>query len=161
MTEQSHAITVSHPPDAALRVLNPIMKLLLRTPLMGGARNQLMVVGYTGRKSGRHYSIPLSAHLIDNILYALTGASWKHNFRDGAPAQVLYDGKTTTMRGELITDQALVADLYSRCAESYGVKRAERAMGLKFSGGQMPSRDEFAEAVNQLHLAAIRFTPAT
>jgi hypothetical protein len=161
MTEQPNAITISHPPDAVLRFINPMMKLLLRTPLMGAARNQLMVVSFTGRKSGRHYSIPLSAHLIDNILYALTGASWKQNFRDGAPAQVLYNGKTTTMRGELIADRALVADLYSRSAESYGVKGSERAMGLKFANGRLPTRDEFAEAVNQLHLAAIRFTPAS
>ncbi|MBO0879689.1 MAG: hypothetical protein J2P17_04830 [Mycobacterium sp.] len=161
MNAQSPTITTAHPPDAVLRLINPMMKLLLRTPLMGGARNQLMVVSFNGRKSGRHYSIPLSAHLIDNILYAMSDASWKHNFRDGAPAQVLHDGKTRTMRGELIADPALVADLYSRSAESYGVKGAQRAMGLKFSDGRMPSRDEFAEAVNRLHLSAIRFTPAT
>jgi hypothetical protein len=161
MTEQSNAITVSHPPDALLRVVNPLMKLLLRTPFAGPARNQLMVVDFTGRKSGRHYSIPLSAHLIDDILYAMTGATWKNNFRDGAAAQVLHDGKTTTMRGELITDKALITDLFSRCAESYGVKRAERAMGLGFRDHQMPTRDQFAEAVDELHLNAIRFTPAT
>jgi hypothetical protein len=161
MTEQSNAITVSHPPDALLRVVNPLMKLLLRTPFAGPARNQLMVVNFTGRKSGRHYSIPLSAHVIDDILYAMTGATWKNNFRDGAAAQVLHDGKTTTMRGELITDKALITDLFSRCAESYGVKRAERAMGLGFRDHQMPTRDQFAEGVDELHLNAIRFTPAT
>jgi hypothetical protein len=161
MTEQSNAITVSHPPEAFLRVVNPMMKVLLRTPFAGPARNQLMVVNFTGRKSGRHYSIPLSAHLVDGNLYAMAAATWKNNFRDGAPAQVLHNGKTTTMRGELITDKALVADLYSRCAESYGVKRAERAMGLGFRDHQMPTRDQFAEAVEQLNLRAIRFTPAT
>jgi hypothetical protein len=161
MTAQSNAITISHPPNAVLRLVNPVINLLLRTPLTGGARNQLMVVGFTGRKSGRHFSIPLSAHLVDDILYAMTGAAWRHNFRDGAPAQVLYMGKTTTMRGELIADRALAADLYSRCAESYGVKAAQRMMGLKFPGGRMPSRDEFAEAINQLHLGAVRFTPAS
>jgi hypothetical protein len=161
MTEQSNAITISHPSDALLRVVNPLMKLLLRTPFAGAARNQLMVVDFTGRKSGRHYSIPLSAHLIDDILYAMTAATWKNNFRDGAAAQVLHDGKTTTMRGELITDKALITDLFSRCAESYGVKRAERAMGLGFRDHQMPTRDQFAEAVDELHLNAIRFTPAT
>jgi hypothetical protein len=161
MTEQSNPITISHPPDAFLRVVNPIMKLLLRTPLAGAARNQLMVVNFTGRKSGRAYSIPLSAHLIDGNLYAMAAATWKNNFRDGAPAQVLHNGKTTTMRGELITDKALVADLYSRCAESYGVKRAERAMGLGFRDHKMPTHDQFAEAVEELGLRAIRFTPAT
>lgn len=161
MAEQSNAITVSHPPEALLRVVNPIMKTLLRTPFAGGARNQMMVVSFTGRKSGRQYSIPVSAHVIDNVLYAMTPATWKHNFRDGAAAKVLHKGKTESMRGELIKDKALIADLYSRCAESYGVKYAERSMGLGFRDHHMPTRDEFAEAVDQLHLAAIRFTPAT
>ena len=160
MTEQSNAITVSHPPDALLRIVNPIMKLVLHTPFAGPARNQLMVVNFTGRKSGRHYSIPLSAHVIDGILYAMTGETWKNNFRDGVTAQVLHDGKTTTMRGELITDKAHVADLYARCAESYGVKRAERVMGIGFRDHQLPTRDQFAEAVDELKLRAIRFTPA-
>ena len=160
MTEKSNPITVSPPPDALLRIVNPFMKMLLRTPFAGPARNQLMVVNFTGRKSGRHYSIPLSAHVIDDVLYAMTGATWKNNFRDGATAQVLHNGKTTTMRGELITDKAHVTDLFSRCAESYGAKRAERAMGLGFRDHQLPTHDQFAEAVDELNLRAIRFTPA-
>ena len=158
MAEQSNAITVSHPPEALLRVVNPTLKLLLRTPFAGPVRHQLMVVSFTGRKSGRQYSIPLSAHLIDDVLYAMTGAQWKLNFRGGATAQVLHDGKTRTMRGELIEDKALVTDLYVRCVESYGVKRAELAMGLGFRDHQMPTRDQFAQAVDELHLRAIRFT---
>jgi hypothetical protein len=162
MTDQSNPITTSHPPEALLRlVVNPILARLLRTPFAGAARHQFMVVDFNGRKSGRPYSLVLSAHLIDGILYALTGANWKVNFRDGAPAQVLHDGKTTAMRGELITDQAHVTDLYARCAESYGAKRAERAMGVGFRNHQMPTHDQFAEAVQQLNLRAIRFTPAT
>jgi hypothetical protein len=161
MTEQSNAITMSHPPEAFLRLVNPFVKLLLRTPFAGPARHQLMVVDFKGRKSGRPYSVVVTAHLIDGILYALTGAKWKVNFRDGAPAQVLHDGKTTAMRGELITDTAHVADLYARCAESYGAKRAERAMGVGFRNHQMPTRDQFAEAAKELGLRAIRFTPAT
>jgi hypothetical protein len=161
MTEQSSAITVSHPPDALLRFVNPMMKLLLRTPFAGPARNQLMVVDFTGRKSGRHYSLPLSAHQIDGVLYAMTGATWKNNFRDGAAAQILHDGKKTTMHGELITDKAHVIDLYARCAEGYGAKRAARAMGLGFRDNQMPNRDQWAQAVDELGLRAIRFTPAS
>src|SRR5947209_7810937 len=160
MTEQSTPISISHPPSAVLRVVNPIIKLLLRTTFAGAARNQLMVVDFTGRKTGRTYSLVLSAHLIDGTLYALSGATWKTNFRGGAPAQVRHGGKTTAMRGELITDTAQVADLYARCAESYGVKRAEQVMGIGFRDHQMPTRDQFREAVEQLGLRAIRFTPA-
>jgi hypothetical protein len=160
MTEQSHAIDVEHPPSAVLKVVNPMLGLLLRTPLAGPARKQLMVLSFTGRKTGKPYSIPVSAHVIDHDLYALTGASWKQNFRDGAPAQVVYDGKTTAMRGELIRDRVVVSDLFHRCAESYGLRRAQRTMGLKFRDQRIPTRDEFAEAVDRMHLGAVRFTPA-
>jgi hypothetical protein len=160
MAEQSYAIDVGHPPSAVLRVVNPILSALLRTPLAGPARKQLMVLSFTGRKTGQPYSIPVSAHLIDNDLYALTGAPWKQNFRGGAAAQVVYDGKTTAMRGELIRDRAVVSDLFLRCSQSYGVQRAQRMTGLKFRDQRIPTLDEFAEAVDRLHLAAIRFTPA-
>jgi hypothetical protein len=160
MAEQSYAIDVGHPPSAVLRVVNPILSTLLHTPLAGPARKQLMVLSFTGRKTGRPYSIPVSAHLINNDLYALTGAPWKQNFRGGAAAQVLHDGKTIAMRGELIRDRAVVSDLFLRCTQGYGVQRAQRMIGLKFRDQRIPTLDEFAEAVDRLHLAAIRFAPA-
>jgi hypothetical protein len=120
-----------------------------------------MVLSFTGRKTGRQFSIPVSAHIIDNDLYALTGAPWKQNFRGGAAAQVVYDGKTTAMRGELIQDPAAVSDLFLRCTQSYGVKRAQRMTGLKFHEQRIPTLEEFAEAVDRLHLAAIKLTLAT
>jgi hypothetical protein len=159
MTEQSPAVAPGHPPDALLRVANPILRRLLRTPVLGAARKQLMVLTFTGRKSGKQYSIPVSAHRIDNGLYALVGAPWKLNFRGGATAEVLHDGKATAMRGELIEDRSVVADLYHRCAESYGVKAAQRMMGLKFRDQRVPTLEEFAEAVDRDRLAAVRFTP--
>jgi hypothetical protein len=160
MTDQSHAVTLSHPPAAVLRAVNPILRFLLRTPVAGAAREQMMVVSFNGRKTGRRYSIPLSAHRIDNDLFALTSAPWKQNFRDGAAAEVLHKGKTTTMRGELIQDRAVVADLARRCAESYGAKRAQRMMGLKFRDQRIPTLEEFGEAVDRDHMAAVRLTPA-
>jgi hypothetical protein len=160
MTEQSPAVTVSHPPDAILRLVNPVLRFLLGTPILGGLREQLMVVSFTGRKTGHRYSVPVSAHRIDDQLYALTGAPWKRNFRDGADADVLLDGKSAAMRGELIEDRPVVAGLYHRCAESYGAKTAQRSMGLKFRDQRIPTLEEFTEAVERDKLAAIRFAPA-
>lgn len=160
MTEQSPAVTLSHPPAVMLRIVNPLVGRLLRTPLAGSLRQQMMVVDVTGRKTGRRYSIPLSAHQIDGQLYALTSAPWKNNFRDGAMAEVLHDGRVTAMRGELVTDPATVAELSHRCAQSYGPKRAQTMMGLKFRGGVIPTVEEFAEAARRDRFAAVRFTPA-
>jgi hypothetical protein len=160
MEEQSHQITVSHPPAAILRVVNPILRFLLRTPVMGAARNQLMVMSFRGRKTGRQYAIPLTAHRRGADLYALTGAPWRLNFRDGTAAEVFHNGTTTTMHGELIEDRSRVADLYRSFSESYGVKGAQRLIGLKFRDQRMPTLEEFTEAVEQNHLTAIRLTAA-
>ena len=159
MAEQSPAVFVSHPPDALLRFVNPAMKFLLGTPLAGPARKQLMVLSFKGRKSGNQYSIPVSAHHIDNQLYALAGAAWTRNFRNGATAEVLHDGKKTAMRGELIEDPAVFAGLAHRAAETYGVKQAQRMMGLGFREQRIPTFDEFKEAAEREHLVAVKLTP--
>jgi hypothetical protein len=135
------------------------MRFLLGTPLAGPARKQMMVVTFKGRKSGKQYSVPLSAHFVDNQLYAITSAKWKNNFRDGADAEVLHDGNRTQMRGELITDAAVVADLSRRCAESYGVKRAQRMLGLGFRDNRIPTLEEFTEAAQREKMAAVKLTP--
>ena len=119
----------------------------------------MMVLSFTGRKSGRRYSVPVSAHRIDHDLYALAGAPWRLNFRGGANAEVLHAGKTTTMHGELIEDPPAVAALSRRSAEQYGVKTAQRMMGLKFRDQRLPTIEEFTEAAKANHLGAIRFTP--
>jgi hypothetical protein len=160
MTDQSPAVTVSHPPDAMLRLVNPVLKFLLRTPLAGPARKQLMVLSFKGRKTGNPYSVPVSAHRINNQLYALAGATWTRNFRGGAAAEILLDGKTTKMRGELIEDPAAVAELSHRAAESYGVKKAQRLMGLAFRDQRIPTVEEFKEAAQRERLGAIRLTPS-
>jgi hypothetical protein len=159
MAEQSRAVVVSHPPDAVLRFVNPALKFLLGTPLAGPARKQLMVLSFKGRKTGNQYSIPVSAHHIDNQLYALAGAAWTRNFRDGAAAEVFHDGKKTAMRGELIEDPAVFAELAHRAAEAYGVKRAQRMMGLGFRDQRIPTFDEFKEAAEREHLVAVELTP--
>ena len=96
---------------------------------------------------------------IDGALYALTSAPWKNNFRDGAVAQVLHDGRTTAMRGELVTDPVAVGELSRCCAQSYGPKRAQSMMGLKFRDGGIPSVEEFTDAARRERFVAVRFTP--
>jgi hypothetical protein len=160
MTQPSPAVTVSHPPEGLLRLVNPALKFLLRTPLAGPARKQLMVLSFKGRKSGNPYSIPVSAHQVDNQLYALAGAAWTKNFRGGHPAEVLLNGKTTKMNGELIADTAVVSDLSHRLADSYGVKTAQRMMGLAFREPRIPTVEEFKEGAEREGIVAVKLTPA-
>jgi hypothetical protein len=158
MPEQP-AVEIAHPPQALLKVVNPMLNLALRSPL-GAALKDFMVVSFKGRKTGRQFAVPVSAHVIDDDLYVLLNAGWKYNFKDGARAEVRYAGKTTTMQGQLITDSATVAQLAHRAAASYGAKKAQRSMGMKFRGDTVPTVEEFTTATNRFGVAAIRLKPA-
>ncbi|KZS50180.1 hypothetical protein A4G26_20520 [Mycobacterium kansasii] len=161
MPKQLYAVEgVSDGGQRALTIIRPFVNLLLRTPFAGSAGKHFMVLTFTGRKTGREYSIPISAHWLDDSLFVLTRMRWKNNFRNGATAEIYYDGKPMTMQGELIEDRAIVADLVYRCAESYGVRRAQLIIGLKFRDKRIPSVEEFAEAAERLKWAVVRFTPA-
>jgi hypothetical protein len=153
------AIDTAHPPQLLLRVVNPALRTALRTPGLGAALKDFMVIEFTGRKSGRRFSVPVSAHHLDGGLYVILEAGWKHNFVDGAPADVWLAGKKTPMQGQLVTDPATVADIAHRVATGYGPKKAQRSMGLTFSTSTVPSLDDFTEAAKQLHIAAIELTP--
>lgn len=157
MAAQPASIEISHPPQALLRAINPVLRRVLRTRL-GSRMTEFMLVTFAGRKSGRQFTVPVSAHRLDGDLYVVLEAGWKHNFRDGAEADVHYLGKRTAMHGQLITDRSAVADITSRLAQSYGATRAQRTMGLKFRDGQVPAVAEWADAVDRLGIAAIRLT---
>ena len=49
--------------------------------------------------------------------------------------------------------------LSKRCAESYGVKRAQTMMGLKFRDAVVPSEEDFKEASVREKIYAIKLTP--
>ena len=156
MTDQP-AVDAAHPPEAMLSVVNPALKILLKTPV-GGLISDFMLVSFTGRKSGKKYSTPVSAHQLDGDLYVVLEAQWKYNFRDGADAQVSYRGNTRTMRGELITDPTAVAAIAERVASSYGAKKAQRQMGMTFRDDRLPSIAEWEDAVGRVKIAAIKLT---
>lgn len=156
MADQS-AVDAAHPPQLLLNVVNPALKVALKTPL-GGLIGDFMLVAFTGRKTGKRYATPVSAHALDGALYVVLETQWKYNFRDGADAQVTHRGKTRTMHGRLITEPAAVAEIVDRIARTYSPKKAQRQMGLTFRDGEFPTRAEWEESVRRVKIAAIELT---
>lgn len=68
---------------------NFFVKLLLRSPLHGLASQGVMLISYTGRKTGQLYTIPVS-YAMDEKEALLTTSfktrTWWRNLRGGAPA---------------------------------------------------------------------------
>jgi deazaflavin-dependent oxidoreductase (nitroreductase family) len=83
------AVEDAPPPKAVLRLLNPLLVALLRSPLHGLASKNFMLLTVTGRKSGRTYTFPIGRHEEPDGTFVLSaGGNWRHNLRGGADVRV-------------------------------------------------------------------------
>ncbi|RIK44500.1 MAG: hypothetical protein DCC55_02215 [Chloroflexi bacterium] len=94
---------------------NPIIALILRSPLHGMLSSGIMVVTYIGRKSGRTISVPVSYVRDDedgNVLWttSLRKRTWWRNLRGEALVTLRLRGKNRPARAEALEDEDEVAD---------------------------------------------------
>lgn len=87
---------------------NPIMRFVLRSPLHGIISSSILILSFTGRKSGRTYDVPLEYARDGNTLVAITQMSrvWWKNLRGGVPVTVLLQGKTLSGTATAIAGDA-------------------------------------------------------
>lgn len=98
----------ARPSMAVIGILNPIMRILLRS-IVGRLVKPFALLEFSGRRSGRHYRIPTGIYRVQNATVVFTPAAWRLNFLGCATATVYHLGRPILMTGTLITDPAAVA----------------------------------------------------
>ncbi len=83
-------------PEFMFVIVNPLVSLLLRSPLHFLASKSLMVVTFWGRKSGKKYSTPVRYLRVDNTIVSFSSddTAWWRNLREGAKANLLVQGNS-------------------------------------------------------------------
>lgn len=83
-------------PEFMFVIVNPVVALLLRSPLHFLASKSLMVVTFWGRKSGKQYSTPVRYLRFENTIVSFSSddTTWWRNLRGGAKASLLVQGHT-------------------------------------------------------------------
>src|SRR3712207_2825438 len=112
MTDIRPAVERARPPRIAVWFVNPVMRRLLRRPGSGPSR-ALMLLCFTGRKSGRAYELPVAPQRIGGRLAVLTNSPWRHNFRGGRDCVLYLRGERVEARGVLVTEVPAVVDAYA------------------------------------------------
>ena len=134
------AVERRHPPDALMRAVNPVVRFLVDRGRLG---NQLLVLHYTGRRTGRRFNVPAGYHVIDGVVSVLTNSGWRYNFTGGKDIDVTLRGRRQGARAVLIDDPDAVADVYERLIGELGPSRAAAAPGTPHQPG---SRTHFWRA---------------
>jgi hypothetical protein len=89
---------------------NPFVKILLRSPLHHFIDKNVVLIQYTGRKTGEPRSVPVNYLQMGNILHiiSLKNRNWWRSMRGGASVRVLMNGKERNGWAELVEDNKKV-----------------------------------------------------
>jgi hypothetical protein len=82
-------------PESVFSLLNPIVRALLRSPIHGFWSESLMLITFTGRKSGRVITTPVRYVRAGNNIRCFTSREipWWRNLRGGAEVVLRVQGR--------------------------------------------------------------------
>ena len=99
------------------RLMNRFPALLLRSPLHGLMSGKFLLLTFTGRKSGKTYTIPVAYLREDDAYLMTTDSAWWRNLRGGAPVTLRVRGTQYGASGEAVTDDAEVVRVLEKFLE--------------------------------------------
>ena len=97
--------------SGVFKVVNVPMRAVLSLPFPTPLSRNLMLVRFTGRKSGRVYRQPLSYARDGAALLTPGGGRWTLNMEGGRPVRIRLRGRDVPARPELVRDPAEVERL--------------------------------------------------
>jgi hypothetical protein len=95
------------------RWINPVMSALLKSPLHGLVSRDIMLITFSGRRSGRRYTTPVSYFREGQTIRCFTSGetTWWRNLRGGASVSLRVRGEMLQGHAEAISgDPKRIAD---------------------------------------------------
>ncbi len=130
-----------------IRVVNALPKLILRSPLHGLMSKQILLLTYIGRKSGKHYTVPITYVEVGDTLLLATDRPWWKNLQGDAQVQVWFRGKKREARTEVVTDEATINELYRSMLSEHPAQGW--FMDIKLGSDGWPNPDDLHRAVER------------
>ena len=108
------------------KIMNPLMKLMLQSPLHGGMSKRLMVLYFTGRKTGKQYATPVGYVREGSSILVFTHSAWRNNFKDTAPVKMRIRGKDVCGTARLVTDPLRIQQMVRQFISANGEEMSRR-----------------------------------
>jgi hypothetical protein len=91
-------------PEPLFLIINPMVKLLLKSPIHFFWSKSLMLVTFTGRKSQRKFTTPVRFIREGDVVRCFTSAEnqWWRNLRGGANVELRIEGQDAAYRATAI-----------------------------------------------------------
>jgi deazaflavin-dependent oxidoreductase (nitroreductase family) len=97
-------------PEFMFVIINPIVRLWMHSPLHGLLSGSVMLITFTGRKSGKTYTTPVRYMQDGDTVRCSTSREfiWWRNLRGGAEVKLRIAGKDGRFQAETIEDPSRV-----------------------------------------------------
>ena len=94
-------------PEFMFCVVNPMMRFSLRSPFHVFFSQNIMLVRYVGRKSGKHYEVPVRYFERDGVIKCFTdkSAGWWPNLRDNQNVTLVIRGTEMKASTQVVVNQ--------------------------------------------------------
>lgn len=156
-TSPAVAVTSKAPDPRLMRLFNPLISGLLRSPLHGLLSGSLLVLVLTGRRSGRQITLPVGYTRDGDSLLVISQHSdqkrWWRNLRGGAPVSLYLRGRRVAAHADVLEAPRSVAGEIDRLIEKFGVREASRRLYLRLDDAHPIAPDSLAGIV------LVRITP--
>jgi deazaflavin-dependent oxidoreductase (nitroreductase family) len=135
--------------------VNQAMKLVLRSPMHGMVSKSILLITFTGRKSGKAYTTPVSYSQHGDQVYVFTHADWWKNLRGGPRVTLRIRGREFQGLAEPVTEdkQAVAAGLMAHLRK---VPSDARFYGVTFDEHGNPRAEEVEKAAQTVVMIRIR-----
>ncbi|WP_439026109.1 nitroreductase/quinone reductase family protein [Haloarchaeobius sp. DT45] len=147
-------------PRPLVKLVNPLVRLLLASPLHVFLSHCFCLLRFTGRKTGRAYSIPVTYWEVDDgyDVAIITRSDWWKNFEGGREVELRLRGRTVQGIATAVPDEKAVAAF----ARARLVERPANArlLGLRIEGHRLPTVGELVPAVTDTVLLRITLLDA-
>lgn len=126
--------------------VNSAMKFVLSSPAHGMVSKSVLLISFTGRKSGKTYTTPVSYSQDNDQVTIFTHATWWKNLRSGSPVTLRLRGREIQGLAEPVAEdkQAIAARLAAHLRK---VPSDARYYGVTFDEQGNPRTEEVAKAV--------------
>ena len=140
------------------KVMNPIMKGLLRSPLHGLLDGTLMLLTYTGCKTGKQYTIPIGYFVWgQGELMSFSSARWWTNLRSSKSVWLLLKGRRVQAVPTVIEEWEAVIDTLEEFIKRLGPRTA-RHLPIGLPRDREPTRDDLRNVPRGIALVHFRLT---
>jgi deazaflavin-dependent oxidoreductase (nitroreductase family) len=137
---------------------NPIMKWLIRSPFHGFVSKSMLVIAYTGRKSGKRYETPVNYVREGNdlLITSYRKRNWWRNLLDETPVTVWLEGRQVQAHAEAYSDATEV----TRYLQSYldHVPRQARYFNVALDEQGHPAPEQVSQAAQERVIVRVRLS---